>query len=204
VVIGGKPGRILAETTQSLYWLLPVDGSYGSVSITLHDAGQGATFPVYVLGLSMSADRLKLLRGESTAMQAKVFGPELLPAEAWNAGDVSDVVDMDEVARKFPDYEVPKPGEPGVIFFRLDNVSRSTVSMKPSNNESFVEKLDRSSFSSGPYIYKGRIQSKKTGGFKIDGLVVGFFAPIPGEPLPPQVPETAQSGSPAAPAPPTR
>ncbi|MEJ2245510.1 MAG: hypothetical protein P8Y80_05410, partial [Acidobacteriota bacterium] len=200
VDVGGKPGRILAETSQSLYWLLPADGGYGSISVTVRDAGRGATFPVYVLGLAMSADRLKLLRGESTAMQAKVFGPELMPAEAWRAGDVSDVVDMANVAKKFPDFKVPKPGGPGVIFFRLDNISRNTVSMKPSKNESFVVKLDRGSFSSGPYTYEGKIQSKKAGGFQIDGLVIAFFEPIPGNPLPPQDPEIEQPGTPVTPA----
>ena len=38
VDVGGKPGRILAETPQSLYWLLPADGGYGSVSVTVRDA----------------------------------------------------------------------------------------------------------------------------------------------------------------------
>lgn len=187
VGVNGKPGLILAETPRSLYWTLPDNTPHGSISITLREAGQGATFPVYLLGLAMSADRLSLLKGESTKMQATVFGPELMSEEAWKAGDVSDVVDLGEVAKQFPDFKIPKPGEPGRLFFRIDNVSRQIVSMSPSKNESFIVNLDRASFAGGPYTYTGTVRSKRAGGFEIKGLVVGFFAPLPGEPLPPEV-----------------
>ena len=60
--------------------------------------------------------------------------------------------------------------------------------MKPSKNESFAATLTRSTFSSGPYTYEGTIQSKKAGGFAINGMIVAFFAPIPGEPLGPDPP----------------
>ncbi|HXE81212.1 MAG TPA: hypothetical protein VNK41_10705 [Vicinamibacterales bacterium] len=194
VEIGGQPGLILAETPEALFWLLPEGLAHGSATLTLTDAGRGAKFPVYVLGLAMSADQLKLLRGQSTAMQATVFGPELIPEEAWKAGDVSATVDLKEVRRLFPDFTIPKPGDPGVLFFRVDNLSRETVSMKPSRNESFVRSLTRSDFASGPYTYRARIQSKKAGGFTINGVVVGFFAPIPGEPWTPAVPRALGDG----------
>ena len=196
---GGKPGLILAETPQSLFWLLPEDVPHGSVSLTITDAGRGARFPVYVLGLAMSAEHLKLLRGQSTRMEATVFGPELIPADSWKAGDVSATVDLKLVSQLFPDFRIPKPGDPGVVFFRVDNVSRDTVSMKPSKNESFLVYLERRDFASGPYTYRARIQSKKAGGFTINGLVVGFFAPIPGEPwTPPPPPETNGGAAPGA------
>jgi hypothetical protein len=75
----------------------------------------------------------------------------------------------------FPNFRIPKPGEPGLLFLRIDNASRETVTMKPSKNESFVIKLDRSAFASGPYTYRGVVQSKKAGTFQVNGLVVGFF-----------------------------
>ena len=74
--------------------------------------------------------------------------------------------------------------DPATVLFRVDNVSRDTVSMKPSKNESFITSLDRSAFASGPYTYTAAIQSRKAGGFTINGLVVAFFAPIPAQPLP--------------------
>ena len=193
VDVGGRPGVILAETPQALFWLLPDDVPHGSISVTITDAGRGARFPVYVLGLGMSADQLRLLRGQSTQMQATVFGPDLMPADAWKAGDVSATVDLALVGRLFPDFRIPRPGDPGVLFLRIDNVSRDTVSMKPSKNESFLVNLTRGDFASGPYTYRARIQSKKAGGFTINGLVVGFFAPIPGEPWTP--PDSGVSGA---------
>ncbi len=72
-----------------------------------------------------------------------------------------------------------------MLFFRLDNVTRDTVSLKPSKNESFIVRLTRQSFAKGPYTYTGRIQSKKGGDFSINGIVVAFFAPVAGVPLGP-------------------
>jgi hypothetical protein len=187
VDVGGMPALILAETPYALFWTLPADTLHGSIVITVTDAGRGAKFSVYIVGLVMSAEHLELLKGQSTRMQATVFGPELIPAAAWKAGDVSATVDLARVAQQFPDFRVPKPGEPGAVFFRVDNASQQTVSMKPSRNESFTATLTQSNFSSGPYTYSGTIQSKKAGGFVINGLVVGFFAPIPGEPLSPDL-----------------
>ncbi|MGE0407548.1 MAG: hypothetical protein AB7O65_14735 [Candidatus Korobacteraceae bacterium] len=205
--VGGKPGLILAETPQSLFWLLPENIEHGSLTITLIDAGRGARFPVYVLGLAMSADRLQLLRGESTKMQATIFGPELIPPEGWNAGDVSSTIDLKKVSEFFPDFKIPKPGEPGTIFFRLDNASRETVSMRPSKNETFRINLKRTDFGGGPYTYNGMIQSKKAGGFVVNGMVVAFFAPIPGQPFSPEdvnPPQPPQPESTAAPGQPSR
>ena len=194
VDLGGKPGLILAETPHALFWKLPDAMPAGSISLTITDAGRGATFPVYVLGLAMAADQLHLMRGQSTRMQATVLGPELVPAGAWKAGDVWSSVDLKYIKEQFPDFEIPKPGDAATVFFRVDNVSRETVSMRPAKNESFITSLDRSAFSSGPYTYAATIQSRKAGGFTINGLVVAFFAPIPGQPLPapPAAPVQAQ------------
>jgi len=195
VDISGQPGVILAETAEALFWLLPEGLAHGTASLTITDSGRGARFPVYVLGLAMSAEQLKLLRGQSTAMQATVFGPELIPADAWKAGDVSATVDLKLVSRLFPDFKVPKPGDPGMLFFRVDNMSRETVSMKPSKNESFMVNLTQADFAGGPYTYRARIQSKKAGGFTINGVVVGFFAPVAGEPWTPPAPDAGATGA---------
>jgi hypothetical protein len=203
VDVGGKPGLILAETPHALFWKLPDAMAAGSISLTITDAERGATFPVYVLGLAMSADQLNLMRGQSTRMQATVLGPELVPADAWKAGDVWSSVDLEYIKQQFPDFKIPKPGDSATVFFRVDNVSRDTVSMKPSKNESFMTTLDRSAFASGPYTYAATIQSRKAGGFTINGLVVAFFAPIPGRPLlaPPSAPQAEPSAGPGAQAP---
>lgn len=55
--------------------------------------------------------------------------------------------------------------------------------MSPSKDQSYATRLTRTDFASGPYTYAGRLQSKNTGTFSINALVVGFFAPIAGRPL---------------------
>jgi hypothetical protein len=185
VEVNGKPGLVLSRTPTELYWMLPPDTPRGAISVSVYHAGQGATFRPFFLGLSMSAQKLTLLKGESTGMQATVFGPEMLRTEDWVAGGVPDVLDMGRVAEQFPGYQIPKPGEAGKLFFRVDNLSRDAVKLSPSKNESFVTTLDRSSFAAGPYTYAGTIHSVRAGNFNINGLVVAFFAPVAGVPVQP-------------------
>lgn len=199
VEVNNTPGLILSRTATELYWMLPPDTPRGPLSVSVYNAGQGARFSPFLLGLSMSAQKLALLKGESTGMQATVFGPELLPKQDWVAGNASDVVDMSLVAQQFPGYQIPKPGEPGKLFFRLDNASRDTVTLSPSKNESFVTMLDQGNFSAGPYTYTGTIHSIKAGNFGINGLVVAFFAPIAGVPVQPPVVAQPPAEAPTAP-----
>ncbi len=84
----------------------------------LRDAGRGATFPVYILGLAMSADQLQPdarsvhhpCRRQYSARSCCQLTPgrrEMFPM-SWT---------MPTWPRRFPDFKIPKPGEPGVLFF---------------------------------------------------------------------------------------
>jgi len=73
---------------------------------------------------------------------------------------------------------VPQAGEPGVIVFRIENASRDTVTIKPSHNEVITRVLHQQDFQNGQFSHTGVIQSKKSGGFTINGTVETFFAPI--------------------------
>jgi hypothetical protein len=67
--------------------------------------------------------------------------------------------------------------------------------MRPSKNESFLVNLSRKDFAKGPYTYTGTIHSKQSGGFVINGMVVAFFAPIPGKPLAPDAVPASDAGN---------
>ncbi|MCC7007966.1 MAG: hypothetical protein IT184_04045 [Acidobacteria bacterium] len=183
VEVNGVEGVVLAQTPRALYWMLPPNAPAGPVTVTMRNGDNGAAFSEFALGISMSADQLHLLRGQSTGLRVTVYGPDQMPASAWTAGEVSETVDLAKVRQMFGDFKAPRPGEPGVLFFRVDNVSRGTVSMSPSKDQSYATRLTRTDFASGPYTYAGRLQSKNTGTFSINALVVGFFAPIAGRPL---------------------
>jgi hypothetical protein len=176
---------VLAETPRAVWFAMPEGVTSGQHALYLRENGVTAAFPIAVLNLAMSADQLHLLRGQSTGFRATISGPERLNAASWRAGDPSAMVPLDEVRRLAPSFRMPSAGEPGVIFFAIENVSRDTVTISPSQDEKSVQLLDAKSFAGGPFTYSGVAQSKRTGQFSINGLVVAFLEEIAGEPAPP-------------------
>ncbi len=110
VDVNGVPGVVLAQTPRTLYWMLPSNAPTGAVRITVRNGGNGAAFSEYVLGLAMSADDLHLIKGQSTTLHATVFGPDGMPASAWTAGDVSEVIDSREGQATVPRLPDPQSG----------------------------------------------------------------------------------------------
>ncbi len=179
--VDGLPAQVVAETPRAVYWRLPDQASAGPHQLRLRQGRTEVSFQVCVLSLTMHANQSTLLRGQSTEFQATVSGPEQLPAATWDrAGVPSDLVNVPKLGQIASAFRVPKPGEQGKILFRIDNASRATVSIRPSHGETVVETLGRSDFLAGPHTFSGTIQSKVSGPFTIDGLVVAFFEPIPG------------------------
>jgi hypothetical protein len=186
VEVNGTPAQVLSQTALAAYWSMPPNIAPGTAEIIVENSGRRVRFTPHLLALNMSADDLDLLRGQSTTLRAEVTGPDRLLPGSWVAGDVSEVNNMATLRQLFPDAKVPRPGEPAVVLFRLENTSRDTVSMSPAKNDVFIDELNRGDFSKGPYTYTGKIQSKRAGGFNVNGVVVAFFAPLPGTVLPPK------------------
>lgn len=179
VTVDDHPAKIVAETPEAVYYLLPGDTSPGSHELRLQVNRVSASFPICVLQLLMRADRLELLKGQSTAFQAVVSGPEKLPADAWqHAGVPSDLVDVASLGKLASEFKIPRPGERATLLFRIENMSRGTVSIRP--NDVVVKTLEQRDFTKGPYPFAGTIQSARSGGFRVSGLVVAFFAPVRG------------------------
>src|SRR5207245_945456 len=95
-----QAARILAATPRAVYWQLPEKIAAGAHQVALHDLGTTISLPIVVLTLTMSADRLELMRGERTQFRAVVAGPEALPASAWKAGYASDLTALATVAER--------------------------------------------------------------------------------------------------------
>jgi hypothetical protein len=66
----------------------------------------------------------------------------------------------------------------------INNASRDTVSIKPSQNERVVIQLHQQDFQNNQFTTRGEVQSKKSGSFVLDLLAQAFFAPIPGQETP--------------------
>lgn len=177
------PARVIAESPRATYFKLPDGVAAGSHRVVMREGGGGVSFPVVVLTLTMSADKLELRSGESTKFSAVVSGPQSLPQSAWRPGLPSDLVDIASIRRFMPKFQPPSSSDAGNIFLAIDNGSRDTVSISPANNEMVVSTLGRSAFGSGPYEYHGVVKSKRSGRFTINSLVVALFAPIEGDPV---------------------
>jgi len=181
--LDGVPCTKLAETPRASYFRLADTTKPGAARLVMREGGIRAAFSVFVLGLTMGADQLNLIRGQSTRFNAVVTGPDLLPESAWRAAMPFDVTNLAVLREIAPGFRVPKPGDPGVILFTIRNTSPETISIDRARNEVVVLTLERGDFRAGPYRYDGTIRSKRSGGFSVQGTVIAFVSPAKGAPL---------------------
>ena len=75
VQFGGKDVTVLAESPRSATILSPRDAS-GKGALTVSDNGKSTSLPVRVVGISLSAKKTELRRGENTEIKVMVSGLE--------------------------------------------------------------------------------------------------------------------------------
>jgi len=185
VQVAGRPAEIVAETAGALYFRVPEGAAPGQTAVVCEEQGTRMRFKVATVGLSMSADRLSLMKGESTSFRATVTGADKLPPSAWqsaSAQEIEDVMDMNEVRRLAPKFKAPGSGAPGMILLLLQNATPGVVSMSGGNVVQL--ELNQQSFAGGPYTHTGSVHSHERGSFGINGVVVPFLAPVEGEAAP--------------------
>jgi hypothetical protein len=182
ITVDDKPATVLAETPRAAYWELPDKTTAGRHLVQITDHGRAVTVPVSVLTLVMTADRTTLMRGESTPFSATVAGLDTVPDSAWQHAAVPDGIDLPALASDAPGFRAPQAGDAGVVLLTITNASRDTISIDKAKNDVIVLTLDRKAVLNGKYVYQGTIRSKKSGGFRVDGLVVSFLAPVVAQP----------------------
>ncbi|HWC65772.1 MAG TPA: hypothetical protein VG777_06800 [Thermoanaerobaculia bacterium] len=176
VSIGGKPVRIIAENARSVFFAVPDDVPAGYAKVTIDDGGRTAEIPIAILTLSMSADQLKLKRGQTTKFHVTISGPESWDDSAWKSAIPWDLCDVDALRAKFRDFQPPAPGSDGFLLFSVTNMSPRVISM-----QEFARRLGKADFKSGSYSYDGAIGAVNDGGFGIHGEVEAFVAPASAE-----------------------
>lgn len=179
VAIGGKPVRIVAENPRSVFFEVPDDTPAGFTKVTIDDGGRRAEIPIAVVTIAMSADRLKLKKGQTTRFHATISGPESWGDAAWKAGAPSDLCDVAALRKKFPDFQPPEAGGEGFLMFSITNLSPGVISISE-----FARPLRKGDFAAGRYTYDGAITAVADGGFGIHGEVQAFVAPASGEATP--------------------
>jgi hypothetical protein len=177
------PVRVITETPRESFCLLPDNPGAGTCRVVVHEGPVEVSFTTCFMNLSMSAVKLRLMKGESTEFSATVSGPEQWPAEVWRPGaPCADLVDQGELARHAPGLHTA-PGESAVLLV-IENASRETGTISPATNERAVLMLHKNDFAHGPYTFKGVFKSYRAGGFVINGITAAYLAPVVGQPVP--------------------
>ncbi|HZI56382.1 MAG TPA: hypothetical protein VFF39_06380, partial [Verrucomicrobiae bacterium] len=178
--VNSFPVRLLAESPRGVYCLIPGDLPPGPVEWIVNDSGHNAHLRSWVLGLQMSADKLKLMKGESTAFHVVIRGVETIPQEAWfGSGEVPEFIDPGQIRRFLPDFNPPSPSQPGVLVLTLENMSTGTVIMSGGDKLAFTF-----GYGQGKYEHHGTITAKQAGSFTVDGTLIPFLhdqPEIPGD-----------------------
>jgi hypothetical protein len=178
VRIGEQACTIASETAGEVTWQAPEGVKPGAATVSVQEGTTRASFPVAVLGLTLSAARLHLLRGESTTLVATVNGFDGMPVDAWAAGAAPKTVDAAWLRRLAPGFKPPREGQAGVLLLVLENASAGTVSLAGAKNEAIVLTIDRAAVKAGQYQFQTKIHSKRTGNFDIRATLVPYFANV--------------------------
>lgn len=178
--VNGTEAKILAESPRELFCLVPQALQPGPAEWTLQDSGRRTRLKSWALALQMSADRLNLQRGESTAFHVYIKGVETIPKEAWfGSGAVPELVDAALMAKFLPGFQPPSPMQPGVLVLTLENLSTGTVAMSGGNQLALTFH-----YGDAKYEHHGTLTATRAGSFNIHGTLVPFLHDLPGAGLP--------------------
>ena len=171
ITVNGATARILAESPREVFCFVPPGTPIGPADWIVEDSGRRARLKTWVLALQMSADKLKLMKGESTAFHVYVKGVETIPQEAWfGSGEVPELIDPALITKFLPNFKPPSPNQPGVLVLTLENMSAGTVTMSGGNKLALTF-----SYGQGKYEHHGTITATRTGSFDIDGTLIPFL-----------------------------
>lgn len=182
IQVDGKPSTIVAESPRAVYWELPDNVSPGAHKVTVAEDEQVmSSFRVAVIGLKLSADQLRLLKGQSTTMHATVEGANAIPASAWQPGFDSDLVDPKSAEELLPSRLGST--KPAAIVLKIENKSGDAIKLPGAKANVITLPLEEENFSNGADTVDQKIQSTRSGGFNVTADVTPLLAPISGEAL---------------------
>src|SRR5438270_3245507 len=180
ISVNGTAAKILAESPREMFCFVPPTLSVGPAEWTVQDGGRRTRLKTWILALQMSANKLKLMKGESTAFHVFIRGVETIPKEAWfGSGSVPELVDPALVTKFLPSFNPPTPLQPGVLVLTLENMSTGTVVMSGGDKLALTFNHGQ-----GKYEHHGTLTATRAGSFNIDGTLIPFLHDLPGEGLP--------------------
>jgi len=177
ITLNGAAIKILAESPRDVFYLVPPTLTPGPVEWQLDDGGRRTRLKTWVLALQISADKLKLEKGESTAFHVYIRGVETIPKEVWfGSGSVSTLVDPSFLNKFLPDFKTPGPLQPGVLVLTLENTSAGTAEMSDGNRVALTF-----GYGQPKYEHHGTIKVTRAGSFNIEVTLIAFLHDLPAE-----------------------
>ena len=179
IQVNNLPVRLLAESPRGLFCLIPNTLPPGPADWTVRELNRTVHIRSWVLALEMSADKLKLMKGESTAFHVFIRGVDTVPREAWfGNGEVPEFIDPEVIRAFLPNFTPPTSSQPGVLVLTLENMSTGTVNMSGGNRLAF-----KFGYGEGKYEHHGTITAKRAGSFNVDGTLIPFLHDQPEQPV---------------------
>ncbi|HXA84532.1 MAG TPA: hypothetical protein VNZ47_05625 [Candidatus Dormibacteraeota bacterium] len=169
--VNNLPARLLIESPRGAYCFIPASVPPGTADWVITDHERSVRLRSWVLALQMSADKLKLMKGESTAFHVFIRGVESVPQEAWfGSGEAPDFIDPAIIRKFLPDFKPPSPTQRGVLVLALENMSVGTVVMSGGNKLALTF-----GYGQNKYEHHGTITATRSGSFDIDATLIPFL-----------------------------
>jgi hypothetical protein len=190
VNVNNSPAKIVAESQDSLSYLMPENTPAGPADVVVQDKDRKTRFRVVVLALQMSADKLQLRKGESTKFHVVVRGAEGIAPENWWGGEVQGA-DMKDINSLLPDFHPPTDTDRGTLVLIIENLSTNVVTMSGGNKIAltFTYKPNTT------YTFNGSLGAIRDGGFQIDGTLIPFLKKQQGVGMPVDGPKVPSDGT---------
>ncbi|MBI2677872.1 MAG: hypothetical protein HYX28_03730 [Candidatus Koribacter versatilis] len=178
VQIAGQDANIVAGSPRARYVKVPSNCATGGTDLVVQDGLRSVRFPVSVVSLQISADKLQLRRGETTRYRIVVSGLESLPDSAWHASPSYSAIS--EIRQAVPGFHLPREDEEGTIVLLLRNLSPQVITMEHAGSGVAAITIHKSDVHGGKFSLDGAIQSKVAGGFTAEAKLVSLLAPAVG------------------------
>jgi hypothetical protein len=182
--VSGRAASLIAASPRALYWGLPAGTPLGENRVVVRTGGRPFAIPIWVVRLSLTADRISLEAGETTAFHAVLSGLSAIPDAVWQRGLASRLVDPARVDQLFPDLPVSEAAaKAGVILLAIENASAEAISLENSVGGRIVLSVSASEVTDGVFRYDGRIRSRRAGSFAVSAAVLPLLREVPGREL---------------------
>lgn len=179
VQIAGRDALIVAANPRAVYFVVPDDAIEGSAEVVLRDEGKTVTFHGAVARVSLSADTLRLTKGQSTAFHASVLGLDALPASAWSSGSLPDTVPRDQAAVLTDAQRAGGNGQ-AMVLISIVNTTPQSIAIEGAPGGVLERELRRNDTTTGPYSFSGTIRSLQSGAFSVNATLVPLLNPVQG------------------------